>query len=115
MNICKVVDIINDLLKPFKMRLHSFAGIGWEILTDDGNPASIIRNNGVKTYAETWLPGNDGLDNIMNMMMAAKKWTIAKPTPTYGLSWNNEYETFDNLYYGCKSLEEMLIKKDLIA
>lgn len=117
MNICKAVDIINDLLKPFKMQLHPFAHIGWEILTDDGNPVSIIRNNGVQTYVDTWLPGNDGLDQIMTLIMIAKKWKIAKPILSYydELPWNNKYETFDNPYFDCTSLEEMLIKKDLIA
>jgi hypothetical protein len=115
MNICK--DIINDLLKPFKMQLHPFAGTGWEILTDDSNPVSIIQNNGIYSYALTWFPGNDGLDQIMKLIMIAKKWTIAKLIlSSYDeLPWNTKYETFDNPYFGCTSLEEMLIKKDLIA
>ena len=112
MNICKDVDTINDLLKPFKMQLHSFPRVGWGILTDDGNPVSIIQNNMVQIYAETWLPENDGLDRIVMIIMIAKQWIITKFILPY-----NEYETetFDNPYYGCTSLEEMLIKKDLIA
>ena len=65
-------------------------------------------NDRVNKFAETILSGKNGLDRILEFIKTAERWTFSAFAQTIG------YKNFDNPYFGCHSLEEMLIKKDLL-
>lgn len=98
--------MLNEILKPIEMCVQKTEN-GWRIVTCVGAQDVMFSNDTYENFAETFRSSIDGLDKILEMVGRARRWTFSFYSQTHG------YKDFDNPYFGCKTLEEMLIKKDL--
>ena len=108
--------LINGLLNPLGMKLYTYKYMhkisnrkndgSTRIISDnDDNGYAVIHvyDNGFTRSTITFEIGQDALKCMLDFMMQAKYWI------------KKDGKHLDNPYYNCRSLEEMLIKKDLIA
>lgn len=99
---------LNEILKPIELCVQKTEN-GWRISTGYDDQAVMFLTDDVQeNYAETFRHSIDGLDKILEMVGCARRWTFSLYSQMSG------FKSFDNPYFGCKTLEEMLIKKDLL-
>ena len=102
-------ETINSFLKPLKLRLCKHDD-GWSISALEHNGSVFCKfadSYGYLHYAKTSKCGDDGLRYMLMLIMTTKRWVF----DSYLLF--NGYNNVDNPYFG-NSLEEMLVKRDLI-
>jgi hypothetical protein len=111
MDVATMEETINALLKPLNMHLcQNEDGWGWHIVENTYHTAILFKYaNKYAAFAETHLPKVAGLDSILNIIQKTEQWVFSSFARLNGI------KNVSNPYFRCNSLEEMLIRKDLIA
>lgn len=96
-------DMVNDLLKPLNIYIrveYDLVDYYYTLAISDFQPLYGHRPNQAEfKYIESY-----SLDGLLERLFACDR---------FGGSPNGYWKTIDNPYYGCKNLEEAMIKKDL--
>lgn len=99
------IDMVNDLLKPLNIYV--------ERNPTDSNVISLWSNNclvvakpdfRIADFIESY-----SLHGLLKQLFACNKIEIVCTE-----NGKSDWKTIDNIYYGCRSLEEAMIKKDLL-